>query len=140
MLKTCDEVKFNYARSVGRICKLKAEHLSILFGLLHPITWKLVVGFGFNDCDRDVSGVAKKIVSTFLFQSFDIVPGNDNSPIRKRPLLSDGAGRIIPACLSEPGNDVFSAGISFVGRDASPLYSVTFLLYEYLSLSDEDFY
>jgi len=71
-------------------------------------------------------GVKVEILQQFFFDSgahavlrallrtpVDFVPGYDNPPIGKSSLLGEGMGFVIPSCVYQLWEDVFSASICF---------------------------
>ncbi len=88
------------------------QHVGVFEGLLHPMTDRFVVVFGFDHGDREVGFVEEDVVGAFGFTATDQFAAHDDASGGELDFFAD-LGVEIPAGGGESGGDVFGADVAF---------------------------
>ena len=107
------KIVLNDSMAVCCVSELHAENLRILLSLLESIAGMLIFRLCFNNANRKIPLVPQKIVSTLLLLPGGFSARNENTPVGEALLFADLI--VVPSSGIEPRENVFPAGICFVG-------------------------
>jgi hypothetical protein len=78
-----EEVVLDDPRTVGCVGKLEAKDGGVVFGLLEPVSCRLLVRFCLDNSEGDVARVPKEEVGEFLLETSWLAAGNDDAAVRE---------------------------------------------------------